>query len=77
MSFSLAQIIGKEKALQVREHASEPDFVCPTGKKPFATKDDAYYVARHTNKRERNRMRVFRCGFCEHYHLGHNRGAIL
>lgn len=49
---------------------------CPTGKVSFRTKAEARR-ALQSQHGHHTKMKPFRCGFCERYHLGHRRGAIL
>jgi hypothetical protein len=53
-----------------------PTWRCTTGKVCFESKQAARQ-AMHGHKGHRTQMRVFRCGYCEKWHLGHKRGAIL
>jgi hypothetical protein len=50
--------------------------VCPTGKVVFVTKADAQ-AALGRMAAHRTNMRAFRCAWCEKFHVGHRRGAIL
>lgn len=49
---------------------------CPTGKAPYPTKAAARTHLRRMHG-HRTVMRAFRCGFCNQYHVGHRRGAVL
>jgi hypothetical protein len=49
---------------------------CPTGKSPYASKRAARDHLRRM-RGLRTPMRPFRCSFCDCYHLGHRRGAVL
>jgi hypothetical protein len=54
---------------------------CPTGKRSFATKraaQQAWPKIRADDAADRRTaMHPYRCGYCERFHLGHRRGAIL
>lgn len=70
MGFTLKDLVTKLPAIM------ESRFVCPTNKQPFETKARARAALRKSNPRQRTTMYVFRCGYCERYHLGHRRGQI-
>ena len=71
MSFTLRQI------LSAQPDAPRVTIECPTGKHAFASKRDAADRARQINHTQHTNMAPFRCGYCDRYHLGHKRGAIL
>ena len=68
MSFKLGQIVQHLPAGLVAQ------FICPTGKQPFATKAAAQAALKKINPSQRHNMKSFRCNFCDQYHLGHRRG---
>ena len=55
----------------------EPHYQCPTNKQPFDTKAQARAALQRVNRQQGHAMSVFRCGYCEKYHLGHRRGEIF
>ncbi len=68
MAFTLRTLLGDNAPVVIDE--------CPTGKRPFTTKDDADRALRRINPTQRTHMRRYRCAYCQRYHLGHRRGAI-
>jgi hypothetical protein len=52
------------------------DHTCPSGKTPYDTKRAA---AAHVRRMPGHRtlMHPYRCDFCDCWHLGHRRGAVL
>lgn len=69
MSFRLGELLGSEE-IHVR-------LECATGKTPFDSRQDANRALKRLPRSGPTRMTVFRCGYCEKYHLGHRRGAVL
>ena len=50
-----------------------PQIRCPSDKVPFATRATARAELARVNTMHGEAMNVYRCHFCEHYHLGHRR----
>lgn len=78
MGFTLREILGRDTGPQTPTPAPKAarEVLCPTGKQVFDTKATARIALRRSNPRQRTTMYVFRCGYCERYHLGHRRGQI-
>jgi hypothetical protein len=78
MSFTLGDIIG---AVQPAKQKPKPAAramagTCPSGKTIYASKADAQAITRHMNHENLgDPMRPYRCAWCQHWHLGHRRGA--
>lgn len=79
MSFTLGEIVGQNRPRAAPTDAAKvaPDVECPSGKVAFVSKRAACDALRKTPPDGPSRRGVFRCGFCERYHIGHERGAPL
>ena len=74
MSFKLGDFVGNEL-----NKLALPRLRCATGKTCFDSKAIALASTRgmDTKKGRRTSMKPFRCAFCEKWHVGHRRGAVL
>jgi hypothetical protein len=77
MGFTLREILYGAALSQTSARVEpEPTVECPTGKVGYRTREAADAVLRHVNPTQRTSMHRFRCGACQHFHLGHRRGVI-
>jgi len=68
MGFRMLDIVGQRPEVAT--------YRCPSGKTVFPSKQAARQAVRGMHG-HRTRMEPFRCGFCDKYHLGHRRGAVI
>jgi hypothetical protein len=70
MSFTLREILGARNP-----ELTEDRYQCPTGKQGFPSKEAAKIARNGMTNRQHHSVCVFRCPYCERYHLGHRRGS--
>jgi hypothetical protein len=73
---SLGELAGLVKPAKARETTPlhDPDIVCPLGKQAYTTRERANAAKRTFNREAALQVTtVFRCDYCDHYHLGHRR----
>lgn len=77
MSFTIGEIVGPHKTPPTPETSATREVECPSGKVAFRSKALARAAERKIAPDGPSRRGVYRCDWCDFYHIGHERGALL